>query len=327
MVGKQAGGQNLVKWLHRRHRLSNEADLTPASFSERIFWTTFKTNPDDFIIVSADNGVAGIKPDKNFIDKRTAEYQKKGKTYNPGTDSTVPYQIVAFTTDGQQVDPELLRAPAEAGDDQGRDPRDPTVTRARMGKHNGKDIQNPYNVFNLLAEQIGHLKTVWTSGFENVQGATGKGSVERDKMKQRADMKTPTRLPEAAAIQKVFDRVRPILKTLGAQALGKIKNTMKRYNDGGNFDGARALARSGSNLQQFLIQIDTSGGVTLNHSADYDDTMGDFSRQIKKAIVDASGAQAGTPEYLDFLNAAATGSVLELKPILGSLRDNLIKLT
>lgn len=215
LLGKQQGGQNLVKWLHRRHRLSNDADLVPASFSERIFWKQFKSHPDTFVIVSAQNGVAGIKPDKKFIDARIAEFAKKGKTYNPSGDSTLPYQIVAFTSDGEQVDPELLRPPKEDGEEDYRDPRDPTVMRARMGKHSGKDMQNPYNVFNLLADQIGALKTVWISGFENAKDAgPGSGSVERDKMKKRADLKAPPAVDEQKAIMQIAARLEPALTGL-----------------------------------------------------------------------------------------------------------------
>ena len=215
LLGKQKGGQNLVRWMHRRHGLGNDAELTPASFSERIFWKQFKSHPDTFVVVSAEDGVAGIKPDKKFIDNRTAEFAKKGKTYNPSGDSTLPYQIIAFKDDGEQIDPELLRAPKADGEEDYRDAKDPTVMRARMGKHNGRDMQNAFNVFNLLAEQIGPLKTVWISGFENDKDAgPGKGSVERDKMKQRADMKAGPAFDEQQAIATITKKVEPVLQGL-----------------------------------------------------------------------------------------------------------------
>jgi len=325
LLGKQKGGQNLVKWMHRRQGLSNDADLTPASFNERIFWKQFKANPDNFVVVSATGGVAGIKPDKKFIDARTKEFAKKGKTYNPGGDSTVPYQIIAFTDDGQQVDPELLRAPKDAGEEDYRDPRDPTVMRARMGKHSGKDIQNPYNVFNLLAEQIGALKTVWISGFENEKDApTGRGSVERDKMSKRAELKKGPEVDEMSAVKQIFKRVRPVLKTLGAQALSQINNRAKRYIDGGNFEGAQKIAANGNKLKQFLATIDTSGDVNIDTA--YGSQTRSFSEQIIKAIADASGGPRGSQEFKDFLQAATQGNSVALKPVLDALRDNLVSL-
>jgi hypothetical protein len=261
LLGKQKGGQNLVRWMHRRHGLGNDAELTPASFSERIFWKQFKSHPDTFVVVSAEDGVAGIKPDKKFIDTRTAEFAKKGKTYNPSGDSTLPYQIIAFKDDGEQIDPELLRAPKEDGADDYRDAKDPTVMRARMGKHSGRDMQNPYNVFNLLAEQIGALKTVWISGFDNEKDAgPGKGSVERDKMKQRADMKAGPAFNEQQAINQITKKIEPVLQGL----LSKIQLPA-------DFDFGKQVVRAvatasggmpGSDEYKEFLQAATAGNST-----------------------------------------------------------------
>jgi hypothetical protein len=323
LIGKQKGGQNLVRWMHRRHGLSNDANLEPAPFSERLLWKQFKSNPDNFVIVTAENGVAGIKPDKKFIDARTKEFARKGKQYNPGGDSTLPYQVIAFTDDGQQVDPELLRAPPEDGEDY-RDARDPTVMRARMGKHSGKDMQNPYNVFNLLAEQIGSLRTVYISGFENTQGGEQKGSVERDKMKKRADMKKTPEMQPTVAVQKIFDRIRPVLKTLANQAILQINKRAQRYIEGGNFEGAQKVAATGQKLKQLLVSLDTSNAVNVDTS--YISRTKELSTAITKAIAQASGAAIDSDEYKEYATAAAQGNAAALRPVLDALRDNLVGL-
>jgi hypothetical protein len=315
MLGKEKGGQNLVRWMHNKHKLSNEADLQPAPFSERLLWKEFKANPDNFVIVSATDGVAGIKPYEKFIKDRTEEFRKKGKQYNPSGDSTLPYQIIAFTDDGQQVDPSLLRQPTAPGEEPEQRHPDPTVMKARMGKISGKDMQNPNNTFNLLADQIGPLKTVWVAS----------GAVEREKMKGRADMKAEPEVNEMDAVTKIFKRVRPILKTLGAQALSQINNRAKRYIDGGNFEGAQKIAASGTKLKHFLATIDTSGDVALNTA--YGSQNKSFTDQIIKAVVQASGSRQGTDEYKDFLKRAANGGTIELKPVLDALRDSLVSLT
>jgi hypothetical protein len=310
MLGKQKGGQNLVRWMHNKHKLSNEANLVPAPFSERLLWKEFKANPDNFVIVSATDGVAGVKPYEKFIKDRTEEFRKKGKEYNPAGDSTLPYQIIAFTDDGQQVDPSLLRQPTVPGEEPEQRHPDPTVMKARMGKISGKDMQNPNNTFNLLADQIGPLKTVWVAS----------GGVERDKIQKRADMKVEPNVDEMTAITKIFKRVRPVLKTLGAQAISQINNRAKRYIDGGNFEGAQKIAASGNKLKQFLATIDTSGDVPLTPGST-------FTTQIKNAVAKASGSYAGSDEYKDYLKRAASGSAMELKPLLDVLRDNLVSLT
>jgi len=315
MLGKEKGGQNLVRWMHNKHKLSNEADLQPAPFTERLLWKEFKANPDNFVIVSATDGVAGIKPYEKFIKDREKEFARKGKTYNPAGDSTLPYQIIAFTDDGQQVDPALLRQPTEPGEEPEQRHPDPTVMKARMGKISGKDMQNPNNTFNLLADQIGPLKTVWVAS----------GAVEREKMKGRAAMKAEPEVDEMDAVTKIFKRVRPVLKTLGAQALSQINNRAKRYIDGGNFEGAQKIAASGNKLKQFLATIDTSGDVALDTA--YGSQNKTFTDQIIKAVVQASGSRQGTDEYKDFLKRAANGGTIELKPVLDALRDSLVSLT
>jgi hypothetical protein len=194
LIGKQQGGQKLVQWLHRKHKLGNDADLQPQPFNERMLWKEFKRNPDNFVVVSATNGVAGIKPYEKMIRDRMEAARKKGKDYDPGGDSTLQYQIIAFTDDGQQVDPSLLQPAREPGEER---EVDPTVMKARMGKISGKDTQNSDNVFNLLADQIGTLRTVYLAG----------GAVERDKMKKRDELgagpgrqKAAQTMPEAESL-------------------------------------------------------------------------------------------------------------------------------
>lgn len=328
LLGKMKGGQNLVRWLHRRHRLSNDADFEPAPFNKEVLWKQFKSNPDDFVIVSAENGVAGIKPDEKFIKNRTAEFAKKGKQYNPANDATVPYQIVAFTDDGEQIDPELLR-PADDKDAY-RDPRDPTVTNARMGKHTGRDMQNPNNVFNLLADQIGRLRTVWISGFSGYRGdpdsvRDARGSIERDKMAKRAEYKKGApEMSENEALQAILKRVRPVLKTLGNQALSQINRTAKRYVDGGNFEAGQRVMASGKKLKDVLVSLDTDRDISL------DTAYGSPTRTLAQAIIGAtqaaSGSKKGTEEFKQWLNDAARGSTPALRPILDGLRDTLVNI-
>jgi len=311
-IGDQPGGQKLVQWLHRKHKLGNEAELQPQPFNERMLWKEFKSNPDNFVIVAATGGVAGIKPYEKMIKDRMEAARKKGKEYNPGGDSTLQYQIIAFTDDGRQVDPALLqpaRAPGEERE------VDPTVMKARMGKISGKDTQNPDNVFNLLSDQIGALRTVYLAAH----------AVEREKMKGRADMKADSGVNEREALQKIFNRVRPVLKTLGMQALSQINNRAKRYIDGGNFEAATKISQSGNKLKQFLASIDTSGEINLNTG--YGSNTQSLATQISQAVTKASGAHQGSPEYKDFLKRAASGSSMELKPVLDSLRDSLVSLT
>jgi len=334
---RNQGGQNLVKLLHAKHRLGNESELQQLPFNKNVLWTEFKSNPDNFVIVQGTDGVAGIKPSKEYIDFMTKKQAKAGKTYNPAGDSNLKYQVVAFKNDGAKLDSSLFQAP-EKGAESGKEAkpgkgddfitRDPTVIRTRMGMAHGKDTQVAFNVFNLLAEEIGQLKYVWVSGFWGLRGDKGQpqdigpntGSIERGKMAKRADMKAEPEFKEMDAVTKIFKRVRPILKTLGAQAISQINNRAKRYIDGGNFEGAAKIAASGNKLKQFLATIDTSGDVALSPGST-------FTNQITNAVAKASGSYRGSDEYNDFLKRASSGSAIELKPVLDALRDSLVSLT
>jgi hypothetical protein len=314
LVGKEKGGQKLVQWLHRRHKLSNEADLQPAPFNERLLWKEFKANPDNFIIVAGSDGVAGIKPYEKYIKDRTAAFAKKGKTYNPGGDSTLPYQIIAFTDDGQQVDPALLQPKKKDDEEPDLDKyTDPTVMKARMGLHHGKDVQNPDNVFNLLADQIGQLQTVFVT----------KGpAIDREKMAKRGEKEKP--IENQAAMKQIFQRIRPVLKKIGDQAMSQINRTAQRYINGGNFEAAQKISKTGQQLKNFLVTLDKSGDIALD--TNWGSSTKDFSTIIQNALVKASGARLGTPEYSQWLNDAAKGNSVALKPVLDALRDNLVEL-
>jgi hypothetical protein len=193
-----------------------------------------------------------------------------------------------------------------------------------MGKHSGKDMQNPYNVFNLLAEQIGALRTVYISGFDNEKGSDAKGSVERDKMAKRADMKKSTTIPPDAAVQKIFMRVRPVLKTLANQAISQINRRAQRYIEGGNFEGAQKVAATGQKLKQFLVSLDTNSAVNIDLT--YLSRTKELSAAITKAIAQAAGSSVGSEAYNEYASQAAAGNAAQLRPILDGLRDQLVGL-
>lgn len=303
LLGKQKGGQNLVKWLHRRHKLGNEADFEPAPFNKNVLWSQFKSNPDNFVIVSAEHGVAGIKPDDGFIRARTADYASRGRTYNPSTDGTLPYEIIAFTDDGEQVDPALLK-PAGQSDDA----KSPSVMKARMGKHSGRDTQNPDNAFNLLANQIGHLKTVWLSGFTGYRGdpedsyGPATGSLERGKMDTRAGYKKPIKIDVDQAIDTVYNKVNPVLKTLASQALSKAGPESKEH------------------IQSLIADLDSGTPSPKVKAA--------VQKALERAVgIPARATKSGDSGFGDAVQELLSSGNDGLRKILDSLRSTLIGTT
>ena len=77
MIGDTPGGQSLVKYMHSKHLLSNDANYEEQPFNERVMWTTFKDNPDNFFILSGTHGVAGIKPNAADINRGIQRKENK----------------------------------------------------------------------------------------------------------------------------------------------------------------------------------------------------------------------------------------------------------
>lgn len=160
LIGDAPSGQYLVRWMHARHRLSNVADWVTQPFNERVMWKLFKNYPDNFMIISGSRGIAGIKPNEADLkrgEERARNDPKKKGMYDPSTDTSIRYQIVAFR-DGEQIDPNLIRSPEDVERDV-----DPTVMKARGGLIGKKDTRNEFNIFDSLADQIGKLQAIYIS--------------------------------------------------------------------------------------------------------------------------------------------------------------------
>jgi len=330
LIGKQAGGQALVKWLHRKHKLSNEAELEPVKFNMELLWTQFKKNPDDFVIVSGTNGVAGIKPSEKHIKDMTKFKASKGQSYNPSGDSTMPYQIVAFTDNGEQVDPALLRAAPDADADEPavRDP-DPTVQRMRMGKTIGSDLLNPNNTMRLLQDQIGTFKTVWIAGWAGYRGPKNAdsvrpsvGAVERDKIKARDELGVgPGRqqaqkpIPYTEAASKIFNRIRPILQPIVAKAYSKVSLALQDAVTADHQADQERLMAVRKVINEIKVAMNSSQEIRLS---------GTLSTIMTKALEKATDSEVNTPKFVNGVSDLAKGNSAALFPVVEALRKALI---
>ena len=290
VMGKLAGGRRLIDWMHNMHKLSNEADLTPVPFSERILWKQFKNNPNDFVIVSAENGVAGVRPSYKFIKAREAEYAKEGKTYVPYNDPTVPYHVVAFTDDGTEIHSSAFVKQKEGGSSQ-LDAEDPTIMRPRMGLVGKKDTQNPINVFQVLDEKIGKVRTVWISGFENAHGEEnrGAGSVETDKINSRE------------------------LAVLCKQALSDINDHKANAAQTGNTEEANSLAQHANKVQGILSSLDKTGQKPVQDAEE----LRNYLKSLIEQLNSQEGAETNVAEE-DEMAAPSPGAAAQTGGSLGS---------
>lgn len=346
-VGKLPGGKLLIKWLHGRHRLDNEAELSPLKITNdklhRPLWSEFKKNGNNFVIISAQSGVAAIKPYSKFINDRTAADAKKGKVYNPGNDSTVPYQIIAFTNDGEQIDPELLK-PEVKDTEQGNRDGDPTVSKARMGRIAISDVQNSDNAFDMLTAQIGAIRTIWVTGVKQEPDDAEIGSINRqgwrvgavphDKMNARAELKKPpkgdnTKLafpdrktpyaPPAAAggdpLSRVFDKVRPVLQPIVTKMYSKVSLALQDAVKNDNEADAERLLAARKIINDIKATLDTSGAVRMTPN---------ITKVFSKALTHVTGHPMYTPEFNDAVDELLAGPIMGLEPVVRAVRKSLM---
>lgn len=342
LIGSAPSGQYLVRWMHARHRLSNVADWVTQPFNERVMWKEFKNRPDQFMIISASRGVAGIKPNEADIRQGEEKAQRAGRVYNPATDNTLRYQIVAFR-DGEQIDPDLIRNPEDVERD-----ADPTVMKARGGIPGKKDVRKEFNIFDSLADQIGTLQAIYISksrlsdvpkkqvkGF--VKGYSPDstpavsrvgGGIEREKIAQRKPVQAAP-AAEPALKQELYKKLTPILKPLmkriGNVALLDIRDEIQDAIQAGAYDRVSKWTNVAKNVDALLVSINKQGALTLGN---YNDPL---TQLINRSLSDAAReegfvGQAGTPlvgEYLDQLLKKLSPATLQ--GLMSAMKSNLIK--
>ena len=299
---QKKSGQYLIRFMHRRNRLSAEAEYEVHNLSLRLMNKEFKSHPDNFVILVYEQGMAAVKPDKKHIERMTQAAAKQDKEYNPAGDNTMPYQILAYKG-GQEVNPELFRLSGDE-DEVDRDV-DPRVMRARMGIPGKRDPRNA-NTFDLLRDQLGEPQSMWIA----------RSAVEREKIAARR--------PQASAdlnydrdMKIVVKRLRPVLSKIGHNALSVINARIHRANTAQNYDDATAASRTGSQIKNYLAAIDT------NRDLDLTSYSSPLRVIIPRAFAQVTGGMDDN-EKAEFMHDLATGSATGLKPVLDAVRASLI---
>ena len=234
ILNRQPGGRSLLRWLHREMNLGSQADWGVGRAqrvsqekgasrpmvgnwgsgiwgntisSARVLWEIVKGHPDNFIVFVGEHGVGGVRPEKGYIERKTAEYQQLGKEYNPSKDGELPYHYAFYDQDGnlQKVDPNAFGGA-------GLNPDSGKVSR-RGGLPFGID-PNP-NLLAVVKDTIGRIKAAYTA-YPAAAGEVGH-SVEREKISQRAAQNE--RLSIEQQELKTFGTVIPIIKRIVSQIL------------------------------------------------------------------------------------------------------------
>jgi hypothetical protein len=299
---QRKSGQYLIRFLHRRNKLSAEAPYEKHNLSLRLMNQEFKSNPDNFVILVYRDGLAAVKPDKKHIERMMKAAQQRRREYNPATDNTMPFQILAYKGE-EEVDPELFRLTGDEGEvDRDVDPR---VMRARMGIPNRPDPRAP-NTFDLLREQLGPLEQMWIA----------RGAVEREKMASRRPQASGDFNIERDTAA-VLNRIRPVLVKLGNNAISIVNARIHRANAAQNYDDASEASTLGANIKKFIAALNTTGNLDVTSYASP-------LRVIINRAFNTITSGMSEEEKAERMHDLATGSAIELKPLLDAVRSSLL---
>lgn len=216
-IGGYPGGQALVRHLHRQHLLSNDAEYEEQALNQRVMWKQFKNDPDNFLIVVCKKGVAGVKPDPEHIRRGYEEAAKKGREYNPATDTSLLYRVISYTANN-----EFVQIAGQKQDAQ----MHPELMKARGGLPFGGDFRNPNNIFKQITDELGGLVSFFIT----------RKAIERDKLSKRKEYKQPTSLSDEELMTDAYRLIKKV----------KPKLTFAQ------FKIALDAAREGENIASFL---------------------------------------------------------------------------
>lgn len=302
MIGQVPGGQSLVRYLHRTHRLGNDADYM--EIPERVHASLIKASKDNFAIVIGTTGAAGIKPVEQDWDKSN----------NPERDNTMRYVLV-WASENQGAESEIQKFRL------GR--RDAT------GGASGMEAGAP-NLFQVLRDRIGPTQQVFVT----------RDAVERAKVAVRQKQKSATdpwekpplpgsdREPVPAKqgggdpMKKIADKLKPILGRLLNQAVGNIGQRVQRLSQAGNFAQAQELTRAGAKIQDMLTALDTD-------NPDYDSWRSPLRSyfELINSSVRKLAAEKPAEEKEEFIASLAQGQAKELGDLLNVVRQGLMKIS
>lgn len=325
LIGDSPGGQNLVRFLHRKNLLSNTADFVAHPFDARFLWTSFKDHPDKFVILLGTEGIAGVKPNESDIRRGIAKAESLGMEYDPSRDNTINYQIVAFKKD-ERIDPELLK-PAEFS--------------RRGGMINKKDVRNPNNMFDLMSAQIGRLNAIYTAtdAVERSKIATrdvARGPIDIHK-RDTGDSQSFTQKHYAAKgitvppqtsrtrgqasaaitphseIARVFDRINPVISKIAYSAIAQAGEAANAAHQAGDTEAARAILNKARAVKGFANELKTSSPENSK-----------LFLPMVNAIAAASGHPKDSQEFAEWLHALSTSGPAAYKPVVSAIKSALL---
>lgn len=308
LIGKVPGGAELVKALHKRHKLASgrpkrksgdlvkparpgsqniDPEYEPVSLaSVKNIARTIKASKDNFAILVGTHGVAAVKPESTAWDTSQARSIEKGGR-GPAFDNALPYVVI--WTSGGGVDQEIAKYRMGRTD----------ATGGTSGMEGGAP-----NLLNVLDDRIGRTKHLYRAV----------DAVERDLEKTRAGYKDYEKPSEEA----IFAKLQPVMVKIITQAINNMGPKIQQSAAAGDDKTVALLTASGNELKKILPLLDKSDPDFNNPQ------IIKIRNAVNAAIDEVADNVEGKPRD-EIMRNLARGSANDLSKLLNNIRSNLMK--
>ena len=240
------GAQDLIRYLHRREKLSSRARFEPHEMSARLPWKQLKTHPDNIMMFIGPNGIAAAKP--------TAEGTNVGLGRGDqfkGTDTHVVYDVYYNLNDADGITVEKY-------------------TTTRGGLSDKRDQRNPDNIADFIRDRLGvrgRFNAIYIAGRYTMGGEERMADPEKEQELQSVEKSVPNwdKTGRQAALQKssvstLFRGRRSTGVTEPGHSVERLKGTIRGLSGDAMVQLADRLLRIMPNLiRQAKVKMTRSG--------------------------------------------------------------------
>lgn len=242
------GAQDLIRYLHRREKLSSRARFDAHDMTSRLPWKQLKTHPDNIMMFIGPNGIAAAKPTAD--PERRDLGLARGDQDRPG-DTQLVYDVYYNLNDADGITVEKY-------------------TTTRGGLPDKRDQRNPDNIADFIRDRLGvrgRFNAIYIAGRYTMGGEERMADPEKEQELQSVEKNVPSwdRAGRTAAFQKspvsaLFRGRRSTGVTEPGHSVERIKGTMRGLSGDAMVQLADRLLRIMPNLiRQAKVKMTRSG--------------------------------------------------------------------
>ena len=242
------GAQDLIRYLHRREKLSSRARFEPHEMSARLPWKQLKTHPDNIMMFIGPNGIAAAKPTAD--PERRDLGLARGDQDRPG-DTQLVYDVYYNLNDADGITVEKY-------------------TTTRGGLPDKRDQRNPDNIADFIRDRLGvrgRFNAIYIAGRYTMGGEERMADPEKEQELQNVEKSVPNwdRAGRQAALQKspvsaLFRGRRSTGVTEPGHSVERLKGTIRGLSGDATVQLADRLLRIMPNLiRQAKVKMTRSG--------------------------------------------------------------------